>query len=299
MPLSLIGLSTFKAALRVADTADDTQLLRDLEYVSDLIERETKRWFQPRTATLYFQARASLAHDLVAARHYATTLAYAGRASDRLLVDAFDLLTVTSLRTLTTNSSGTRTYGDTWAVTDYDLYPLNAQANREPYWEIRANPQGSYRFPADERGIEIIGTWGYWSDTASAGTLGAAISTTTATSVTMTAGHSVQAGHTLLIETEQLYVSTVATNTLTVERAQNGTTAATHANSTAVSRYRYPGVVEQACIDQGQQAYRGHDAPFGQIGGGEWTEPVRLAFRSGLHPFVRRMLDLVRRVEPV
>lgn len=282
MTLSLVSRDRFKTALRISDTADDTQLLRDLEYVSDLIERDARRWFQPRTATLYLRARHG----------------------DRLLLGE-DLLVVTTLKTLTANTNGTRSYGAgtdatlQWASTDYDLYPENAVARREPYWEIRANPEGDYSFPTDERGVQVVGTWGYWQDTTSAGTLGAAISSTTATSVTMTAGHSVEAGHTLLIDSEQLYVTAVATNTLTVERGVNGTTAATHSNGATVSRYRYPPVVEDACIRQGQLSFRGHDAPFATIGGGEWNEQVRSAFTAGLHPWVRLSLNQVRRVEAI
>ena len=282
MPLSLISRDRFKTALRISDTADDTQLLRDLEYVSDLMERDAKRWFQVRTATLYFQARWG----------------------DRLLLSE-DLLSLTTLKTLTLNDGGTRSYGAgtdataQWAATDYDLYPMNAVARKEPYWEIRVNPEGDYSFPTDPLGVQIAGTWGYWQDTVSAGTLGAAIASTTTTSVTMTAGHSVEAGHTLLIGSEQLYVSAVATNTLTVERGVNGTTAATASNGAAVSRYRYPPVVEDACIRQGQLSFRGHDAPFSTIGGGEWNEQVRSVFTAGIHPFVRAQLNQVRRLEAV
>ena len=53
--------------------------------------------------------------------------------------------------------------------------------------------------------------------------------------------------HTLLIESEQMYVSAVATGTATVVRGVNGTTAATH-SAAAVSVAKYPACVERACV---------------------------------------------------
>jgi hypothetical protein len=276
---SPVGLSRFKTALRVPDTADDTQLLRDLEMIGDLIERECDRRFQPYLATVY------LSYDPHPDAQYRGCLMLPR-----------DLLAVTSLKTASDETDGVITYGDTWAgsgsTVDYRLEPRDAPTDRRPYWRIRATGT-RYSWPCVNDGIELIGTFGYWLDTISVGTLGAAIADTTTTSVTMTAGHSVEAGHTLLIDSEQFYVSAVSTNTLTVERGVNGTTAAAHLINAAVSRFRYPAVVEDAGIHQAQLTFRGHDAPFGAIGGGEWNQEVRSQFLAGLHPTVKRELSYV------
>ncbi len=68
------------------------------------------------------------------------------------------------------------------------------------------------------------------------GTLNGSI-TSTATTITMTDGDNFQEGHIIQIESERLWVSLVnnATEVVTVTRAFGGTTAATHADTTAVS----------------------------------------------------------------
>src|SRR3990167_2786899 len=215
MPFAFINRDDLKTALGITDTTDDTALRRAIEAATRQIDDKLDRRFHPYTATRYYTARDY----------------------DWLMVD--DLLTVTTLKTLTTNSSGTRTYGNTWATTDYDLEPYDAADGREPFTAIRANPSGAYTYPTDRRGVEVVGLWGFWLETVSVGTLGAAISDTTGLTVTMTAGHSVKALHTLLIDTEQVYVASVATNTLTLDaRGANGSTAATHSNGAAVVAYR-------------------------------------------------------------
>ena len=68
-----------------------------------------------------------------------------------------DLRTVTTLKTLSSSSSGTRTYGYVWDVTDYDLAPYDGP----PYQRVEMNPTGLYSFPTVPRGVEIAGAWGY------------------------------------------------------------------------------------------------------------------------------------------
>lgn len=130
-------LSEIKARLAVptADTGDDTVLEAVIEAASRAIDGFTGRQFYATSATRYFTAEAG----------------------DLLFVD--DLLSVTTLKTLTANSAGTRTYGDTWATTDYDLEPFNVT----PYTRIRTNPGGRYAFPTEAKGVEIAGSWGYSS----------------------------------------------------------------------------------------------------------------------------------------
>lgn len=56
-----------------------------------------------------------------------------------------------------------------------------------------------------------------------------------ATNIVVDNGEYFQAGHVIQIESEYLYVSSVTGNTLTVTRAYGGTTAATHADNTAIN----------------------------------------------------------------
>lgn len=87
------------------------------------------------------------------------------RYADLLHLDD-DLISITTLKTDSTNNG---TYDEEWATTDYYLEPRNARvkanaADREPYRQIRINPNGDYTFPRYEYGIEIAGVWGYTTE---------------------------------------------------------------------------------------------------------------------------------------
>lgn len=64
--------------------------------------------------------------------------------------------------------------------------------------------------------------------------LAAAITTSGATSITVTNGAWFAVGNTITIDSEQMYVSGIASNVLTVTRGYNGTTATTHSLGAAV-----------------------------------------------------------------
>jgi len=108
----------------------------------------------------------------------------------------------------------------------------------------------------------------------------------------MTAGHSVEVGHTLRIDDEQFFVTAVSTNTLTVTRGVNGSTAATHLNAAVVQAYGYP-IVSEACLFQAELHFASKNAPSGISGGGEFATRINAV---GLHPFVQRLLVPFRRV---
>jgi hypothetical protein len=128
-------LAELKARLAITDSVDDGVLKAVVEAASRAIDNWTDRVFYATTATRYFTAEDG----------------------DLLFVD--DLLTVTTLKTISQNSAGARTYGDTWATVDYDLEPFNST----PKTRIRINPGGRYAFPTEAKGVEIVGSWGYAS----------------------------------------------------------------------------------------------------------------------------------------
>ncbi len=65
--------------------------------------------------------------------------------------------------------------------------------------------------------------------------LDGAISESTATSVPVTSALDLKVHDTILVGTEQMHITAIATNTLTVERGYNGTTAATHSDEALVT----------------------------------------------------------------
>ena len=67
----------------------------------------------------------------------------------------------------------------------------------------------------------------------------------------------VEAGHTVLIDSEQLFVRSYAGNTLTVDRGVNGTAASAHGAGSAIDVYEYPGPVAEATIILAARLRRG------------------------------------------
>ena len=209
------------------------------------------RWFYPRIETRYFDTPG-------------------GR---ELEMDE-DLLAATTI----TNGDAT-----TVAASDYNLYPYFGP----PYYQIRLKQSATIVWTLDssgndERAISVLGIWGkihdyasVWLDTLA--TLAAAITTTTATTFTCTTGL-IKAGYLLKIESEYLYVDSVsvgASDTVTVRRGVNGSTAATHAISTAISRWYFP-TVEMICRTAVQAYERLKDNPLGEtirIDGNSFSTP--------------------------
>jgi hypothetical protein len=234
------SLSELKSRLGIADTTDDATLKTLLDSVSRLIDQYCSRKFFTETRTRYF---TPMRDDWL---------------------DVPDLLAVT---TLGTDSDGDRTYEDTWASTDFDLMPFNAvyQSPPRPYTNLQVTPSGSYTFPLVPKGVSILGKWGFAENVAALDVLGAALVSTTGTALTATNGTLWSAGQTVLIGSEQMHVQSVATNTVTVTRGVNGTTAATALNGAAVSVYSYP-MVNEAALLQCSRIFARRNAPFGVTG---------------------------------
>ena len=133
-------LAEAKARLGIADAADDSVIENVVEAVSRWIDHYTGRRFFAASDTRY----------------------YSPEWSDYLEVD--DLISVTTLKT---DADGDRVYETTWATTDYELDPPNAQVETpsRPYNAIRVTPLGRYAFPAARRAVQIVGSFGYASTT--------------------------------------------------------------------------------------------------------------------------------------
>jgi len=263
-------LTQLKSAsyLNISTVTDyDTPLLNLLIQSSRLIDKWCERFFYVKTETRYYDG--------------------AGRT-----LRPNDILSITTLKT---DEDGDATFENSFATTDYFLYPLNDY----PKTEIQINPNGDYGSFANgiKKGIEIIGSFGYADNLTpyiSVGTLGVAITSTTATSATMTTGHSVEAGHTILIDNEQMFVSAVSTNTLTIKRGMNGTTAATHLINVTVSAYEYPMPITQACLITAMRAFKRKDSAFQDMVGSPETGQIIMS--KGVDPDVVETIKEYRRL---
>ncbi len=237
-------------SIPTATTTHDIYLRKLLEDASRKIDRWCHRIFYCLDATRYFDG-----------------------AGLKLFLP-IDLLSITTLKT---DEDGNGTYENTLATTDYHLYPLDDF----PKIRLEINPNGDYGSFANgiQKGVEIAGVFGYGDGISATpyvagGILGIAVASTSTTVVTMSTGHSVAAGHTIRIDSEQMYTEVVATNALTVKRGVNGAVAATHATSTTVSIYEYPAPIAQACLITAMRAFKRKDSAYQDVVGSPETGQI-------------------------
>jgi len=235
-------IGDLKGVLGITSTTDDTVMRKMCEAASRSIDRYTNRFFHTLTETKYFDGAKTLWVP--------------------------DLLSVTTLKT---DEDGDGTFENTFDGTaltgDYIKYGggIEDSLNVFPKTRLEIDPEGDYGSFANgvRQGVQIVGTWGYGDGISATPyivdtTLSAAITTTTATTCTVTAVTNLSAGNTILIDSEQMYIYSISTLTLTVERGVNGTTAATHSitSSNYLYIYQYPADIRQACIDLGVALYQ-------------------------------------------
>jgi len=137
---------------------------------------------------------------------------------------------------------------------DFWLMPYNSA----PKTILKLNEDTTKGFDAGQQTLSILGSWGYTADTVSV-TTSDAIGSTTATSASVTSATDLGPAQTILIDSEQLYITAISGNTLTVERGVNGTTGATHSGGATVYRYDYPELVVQAALDLAKIVFRDRD----------------------------------------
>src|SRR5262252_7602307 len=114
--MSYVTLAEFKAAITIADTVDDADLLRALNAASEWIEYYTGRTFT--TVSTSADVKYFLPNE-----------------TDRLSVP--DLSSVTELAI---DTVGDESFSQILAADDYDLLPLNLTAGQGGHTEIRLKP---------------------------------------------------------------------------------------------------------------------------------------------------------------
>lgn len=142
-------LSDVKAAARITDAIDDSLLEIAIESASREIDSYCERVFYQTGSTAVPAVRVYVPEDL-------------------FVVETDDIVSVTTLRS---DSNGDGTFDQTWAVSDYQLEPLNGIAGgiTTPYTRIRA--VGTYVFPtyeprnvdAGQASVQVTGVFGFAS----------------------------------------------------------------------------------------------------------------------------------------
>lgn len=260
--------------LTSAQTGDDDLLLTLLGAASRLIEGYTARQFYP-----VRQTRAYTVDD------------------PALLLLHGDLLHMHSL----TNGAG--------SVIPAAAYHLEPAGEAVKSSILLDRTQAVFTHDGDPvDAITVEGTWGYhpgwpdaWPESGDSVqddplTAGATALAVTDADAPGPAGYGARfvVGQLIRIEEEYLHVLAVnaSTNTLTVERAANGTAAASHDLGTGIDIYRPPEDVRQACLRVASWLYKQKDAGFVQAAGnlrGQVLVPPALPedVQQILAPYVR------------
>lgn len=133
------SLAEVKAALRIADSLDDSLLETAIESASRLVDGYAGRnFYSAGSAVRYFTPE------------------------DRIVCEIDDLISLTSLE-VSADLDGT--FDQTWTATDYQLEPLNGKVDGLTGWPAtRIRAVGAYIFGTNigEASVKVTGTWG-WS----------------------------------------------------------------------------------------------------------------------------------------
>ena len=237
-------------ALNISGGGYDRRLLALLEEASRLIDGYCNRHFYVLRATRQFEAD-----------HW--------KNGPRQLV-ILDLIGADSVRVAVGPDVPGRE--PDWQLASYRLYPLDAAPERSwgrPYTRMavesaHATQGGKGGGPAL---VEIAGRWGYRQVVADTGvTLAAAVAVTDAT-LTVSDGAALSPGQTLAVGDEQVYVTAVSSDVVTVERGVNGTAAASHVTGAGIGVYQYPPPVVEACLQLAMRRWHARDLAEAVVAG--------------------------------
>ena len=282
----------FKAYLGGTDhvtdwTTDETPVLRVLESASKRIDSYMGRSFGARTETHSFDlGQGALRDDSLVPNgdmiefpdYWTTRLQSTGILGlDDWLITA---TTVTSYEGTDRTSSATLTEG---IGNDFLLMPYNTS----PKSKMKLVENTLKNLYSGQQTLTILGQWGWQNDTESISTVDA-IGSSSTTTVTVTSGSTTYVGDTILVGTEQMYVTNVDGNTLTVIRGVNGTTSATHSGGATYYRYKYPADVVQACLDIARTYWRSRDVGQSQILG---TNEMQMTYPQNEDRMILKKLD--------
>ncbi len=263
-------IAKLKRRLNMASvTTNDTEFSELLNAASRQIDKYCDRKFYVKSETRYFPG-----------------------VSSRLWIN--DLLSINTSG-FKTDEDGDATFENTLATTDYILYPLNSY----PKTRIELSDDSDYGGfgTGVKRGVQIAGLWGYgdgesatpyYADTSTAEALDAS-----ETGIDVTSAANLRAGMTILVESEQMYISEIVNNVLTVTRAVNGTTAATHTTLNQIYVYQYPDTIVEACIIQAMRWWKRKDSAYQDSVGN--PETGMLNIYKGIDPDIKEIIKPFRR----
>ena len=258
------------AYLNIIGTTNDVYYRDLLEAASRMIDDYTGRFFYCDETTRYYDG-------------------------DGRVLWTDDILSVTTLKT---DEDDDKTYENSLTEnTDDYLLPYNLIVKTRAMIRI----QGSYSSFAGgiKRGVEIAGLFGYGdgfdaTPYVDAGTDVNDVSfTSTSTTVTVDDGTKFAIGQTIRIDTEQMYITSITTHVLTIERGLNGTTASAHDDDKDIYIYEYPEPIKEACLIQTMRWWTRKDSAFADVVG--VPELGTVIAKKGLDPDVQNLLRPYKR----
>ncbi len=280
MPNAYADLTTIKSNsyLNITGTGDDTYLRLLLETASRAIDIWCNRHFYVWTGTKYYDGGAY-----------------------SLLTD--DILAITTFK-LDQDCDGT--YEITLSANrDYELYPLNEFVSMWAEISSRADRVYSDFNPGVKKGVQIIGSFGYgtgatatpYKDSGAVVNTGNMAIDATTHALATGKGASFAIGQTILINSEQLYITGISTDTLTFAfnplRGQNGTTAAAHTSGATIYIYEYPDAIKLMCLIQTMRWWKRKDSAFANVIGN--VELGTTEYYRSLDPDVRMIVGMYKR----
>lgn len=189
---------------------NDWQVDRAIQSASRNIEAHLHRRFYPQDTTRYFDwPNFQYAYPW------------------RIWLNQYELAAPATA--VTTGTAGGTLPGETIPLSAVNFEPFN---EGPPFTYIELRRDLTYSFgagPTPQRDVAITGTFGYSVDTDPAGTLAAAVSSTTATTVTVSDGSLVGVGNLLIVDSERMLVSERA-NVDTGQTVLSGVTTASTAD---------------------------------------------------------------------
>ena len=231
-------------------TSDTGILRRIVESASNRIDNYVgMQSFGPRSETHFFDTP-----QLLRPSKDSTQMGLQDYYVNAIPLDSW-LVSITSVTSYeqterTSNESLTEGYN-----ADYWLEPYNSN----PKTRLKLNEDTAKSFHGGQQTLAVAGIWGYANDITPEKTTTGTIATDTETAWGVNDASGLSIAQSILVGSEQMYITGISSNTLTVERGVNGTTAATHLAGSSVYGYEYTAVVVQACLDLAKIFFRDRD----------------------------------------
>jgi hypothetical protein len=227
-------------------TSDASSIRRILEASSRRIDLYCEGGtFGPLTETRYYDIGSG---SLVQSPQYAVLAGTDAIATTVSLANVIPLdgwlVSTTTVTAYDDTDRGASTVLTEGYANDFFLMPYNVS----PKTIFKLNEDTSNTLDAGQQTLSILGSWGYTADTLSV-TTADAIGSTTVTSVSVTSATDLGPAQTVLVDS-----------------------AATHSGGAGLTRYDYPELVVQACLDIAKLTFRNRDmGSAGTIGSGEMS----------------------------